>query len=550
MGKPRLDNEDTMRSFVDKLAGQYRGMTALSKYAESGSDIKYDEIPLRARSIGAYLIRLGLEKGDKVIILGDSCPNWALGYFGITYCAMTVVSVLPAFSKPEVEKIARHSDAKAVFASSANLSKVLDLGLPVIRLDDLHSLTDDTNVALYRPSSRETAEIENRKPSSDDVASIIYTSGTTGEPKGVMLTHTNLLWNAQACVEPFIHIHKGWRVFSILPMAHVYEFTVGLLLVMLAGCHITYFARPLAVTQLLKAFKVVRPHICLTVPMLIEKVYGKAVAPKIKEGTKPAAMLKVPVLRTFVYRTIGRKLRSAFGGSIRFFGVGGAPLDLEVETFLHRAHFPYALGYGMTETSPMIAGCGPSYQNPGSLGPVVKGVEVKLDPDTNEILVRSPSVMKGYYKNPELTSQVLTRDGWLSTGDTGYFTKSGRLVLNGRIKEMILTSAGENIFPEAIECRINRMDFVEESLIIPEDGSLVALIKLNMDELASSLRITAEEAKERALSYIQELREAVNRQLPSTSRISKAEIRETPFERTPTAKIKRMAVINNRRKTG
>ena len=550
MEKVRLSNEDTMRTFVDRLAVQYGDMTALSKYADPASDISYRDIPRRARSIGAYLIRLGLDKGDKAIILGESCPNWALSYFGITYCAMTVVSILPAFSKQEVEKIARHSDARAVFAGSSCLAKVTGLGLPVIRLDDLHALSDETPVAEYRPSASETREIERRIPASGDVSSIIYTSGTTGEPKGVMLTHTNLLWNAQACVEPFIHIHRGWRVFSILPMAHVYEFTVGLLLVMLAGCHITYFARPLAVTPLLRAFREVRPHICLTVPMLIEKVYNKAVAPKIKEGTKLAAMLRIPVLRTFVYRTIGKKLRSTFGGSIRFFGIGGAPLDPEVETFLHRAHFPYALGYGMTETSPMIAGCGPSYQSPGSLGPVVEGVEVKLDPETNEILVRSPSVMKGYYKNAELTDKVLTREGWLSTGDIGYFTKNGRLVLNGRIKEMILTSAGENIFPEAIESKINHMDYVEESLIIPEDGSLVALIKLNLDEFASSLKITADEAKERALSYIQELRENVNRQLPSTSRISKAEIQDTPFERTPTAKIKRMAVINNRRKTG
>ena len=548
MERVRISDKETMRTFTDALAAKYGDLTALSKYGDPDSRVSYAELPRYARSIGSYLIKLGLDKGDKVIILADSCPNWALAYLGITYCAMTVVSILPAFSKEEVEKIARHSDAKAVFANSANIDKTEGFGLPVIRLDDLHAVSDGTDAGHMPFSAFYSEEIERRIPDCHDVASIIYTSGTTGEPKGVMLTHRNLLWNAEACVEPFIRIRRGWRVFSILPMAHVYEFTVGLLLVMIPGCHITYFARPMAVTQLLKAFSEVRPHICLTVPMLIEKVYNKAVAPKIKAGTKAGRMLRIPVVRAFVYRTIGRKLRATFGGSIRFFGVGGAPLDLEVETFLHKARFPYALGYGMTETSPMIAGCGPSYQSPGSLGPAVKGVEVKIAPRTNEIIVRSPSVMKGYYKNPELTAQVLSEDGWMSTGDTGYFTKDNRLVLNGRIKEMILTSSGENIFPEAIESMLNRMDFVEESLIIPEDGNLVALIKLNVEELASSLKITATEAKERALSYIQELREAVNKKLPSTSRISKAEIQETPFERTPTAKIKRAAVINNRRK--
>jgi long-chain acyl-CoA synthetase len=183
----------------------------------------------------------------------------------------------------------------------------------------------------------------------------------------------------------------------------------------------------------------------------------------------------------------------------------------------------------------------------GTLGPVLEGVEVRIDPDTGEIQTRSPAVMKGYYKNPALTAEVMTSDGWIKTGDVGYF-KGKRLVISGRIKEMILTASGENIFPEAIESMLNHMDFVEESLIIPEDGKLLALIKLDMASFVSSFKGRVGDEKERALSYIQELREKINSVLPSNSRINEVEIQETPFERTPTSKIKRLAIIMSRKK--
>jgi len=540
MSRLKLHEKDTMRSFIDGLGKHFGDSPAISKY-KGERTISYSELPVLSLSIGGYLIEHGLQQGDKVIILGDSCPNWALSYFGITYCGMTAVSILPAFSKPEVEKIIRHSDAKYIIAGSSHLSKVEDLGLGTICMDDMDS------VLGFKPTAGVVQKISMMQIKSSDVASIIYTSGTTGEPKGVMLTHRNLLWNADTCAEPFIRIHKGWDVLSILPLSHVYEFTIGLLLALITGCHITYFARPLAVTPLMKAFKDVKPHIVLSVPLLIEKVYSKAVAPQISGDTKIARLLRIPVIRYFVYRAIGHKLIVNFGGRLRFFGVGGAPLDKEVEAFLHKAHFPYALGYGMTETSPFIAGCGPSFQKVGTLGPVLEGVEVRIDPDTGEIQTRSPSVMKGYYKNPALTAEVMTPDGWIKTGDVGYF-KGKRLVISGRIKEMILTASGENIFPEAIESMLNHMDFVEESLIIPEDGKLLALIKLDMASFVSSFKGRVGDEKERALSYIQELREKINSVLPSNSRINEVEIQETPFERTPTSKIKRLAIIMSRKK--
>lgn len=545
MSRLRLYEQDTMRSFIDGLGDKFKKARALSKYKDNRT-VLYSELPSLSLSVGSFLIEKGLNQGDKVVILADSCPNWVLSYFGITYCGMTAVSILPAFSKPEVEKIVKHSDAKYIFAGSAHLSKVEDLGIGTVCIDDMKDLKTGEVVLKHKALEANLNKIKNMKIQSSDVASIIYTSGTTGEPKGVMLTHRNLLWNADTCAEPFIKIRKGMRVFSILPLAHVYEFTIGLLLCLINGCHITYFARPLAVTPLMKAFKDVRPHIVLSVPLLMEKVYSKAVAPKIGEGTKLVNLLRVPVIRSFIYKAIGHKLNESFGGRIRFFGIGGAPLDKQVEAFLHKAHFPYALGYGMTETSPFIAGCGPTFQKVGTLGPVLNGIDVRIDPQTGEIQTKSPAVMKGYYKNPELTSEVMTEDGWIKTGDVGYF-KGTRLVINGRIKEMILTASGENIFPEAIENKLNHMDYVEESLIIPEDGKLLALIKLDMAGFVASLKGKAGDEKERALSYIQELREKINKVLPSNSRINEVEIQETPFERTPTSKIKRLAIIMSRK---
>lgn len=541
MGRYRLVEKATMQCLIKTIAGKYRDMQAISRYNDESSPITYGMLERKANAVSSFLRDKGCRPHDHIMILGESCPGWAVAYFGITCAGMTAVAVLPNFAKEDVSKIAAHSESKFIFVSEANIHKVADLGLPFATLDTLAGCAD----SFEDKAGDKAGECPQTAVNEDDVASIIYTSGTTGDPKGVMLTHRNLIWNADTCSTPFLHIRKGWKLLSILPLAHVYEFTIGLLLPLMCGCHIVYFGRPLAVSQLMSAFKSVRPRIVLSVPMLIEKIYAKAVEPQINGNPRIKRMLKIPLLNRIIYSSIRRKLIASLGGKVVFFGIGGAALDKQVEEFLFKAHFPYALGYGMTETSPFIAGCGPKDHKLGTVGKPLKGLEVKFDAETGELITRSPAVMKGYYKNPQLTAEVLSDDGWMKTGDTG-FLKGNRIVLNGRIKEMILTASGENIFPEAIESIFNKERFVQESLIIPQNGGLLALIKLDMESFAQNMKLNLEDAREQAIAYIQKLREEVNKKLPLTSRVSSAEIQDTPFERTPTMKIKRLAVIKQR----
>lgn len=558
MERYRLVEKATMQCLIKTTARKYRDMQAISRYNDESSSISYGMLERKANAVAAFLRTKGCRPHDNIMILGESCPGWAVAYFGITCAGMTAVTVLPNFANEDVSKIAAHSESKFIFVSEPNVPKVANLGIPFTLIDTLVSDADSFgNKAGGKAGVKaedkargkagdKAGECPEPEVAEDDVASIIYTSGTTGDPKGVMLTHRNLIWNADACSTPFIHLRKGWKLLSILPLAHVYEFTIGLILPLLCGCHIVYFGRPLAVSPLMSAFKSVRPRIVLSVPMLIEKIYAKAVEPQINDNPKIKRMLKLPLVNRLVYSAIRRKLIASLGGRLVFFGIGGAALDKQVEEFLFKAHFPYALGYGMTETSPFIAGCGPKDHKLGTLGKPLKGLEVKFDSETGELITRSPAVMKGYYKNPRLTAEVLSDDGWLKTGDTGYLD-GDRIVLNGRIKEMILTASGENIFPEAIESIFNRERFVQESLIIPRNGGLLALIKLDMESFAQNMKLSLEDAREQAIAYIQKLREEVNKKLPLTSRVSSAEIQDTPFERTPTMKIKRLAVIKQRK---
>lgn len=292
----------------------------------------------------------------------------------------------------------------------------------------------------------------------------------------------------------------------------------------------------------------------LSVPLLIEKVYKAAVLPVLNGDGRVAKLAKNPFTRGIVLRTIGRKLRKTFGHRIKFFGIGGAPLDAEVEKFLYDAHFPYALGYGLTETSPLVAGCGSKHsaEKPGFIGPVVKDDEVilldKNEEGVGEIAVKGPNVMKGYYNRPDLSAEVFTKDGFFRTGDLGYLDRKGRLAIRGRVKTMILGPGGENIYPEMIETLINNLDFVEESLVVPSDGGLLALIKLDISLMADRMKISVQEAQREAEKYLATIRKNVNSQLSAFSKISSVKLQEKPFERTPTQKIKRFLYPEKKKK--
>lgn len=538
----------TIDKMVRACAQSYGTLTALTTYNKPETAIAYNQLEDMANEVALQLIRKGLPKGGKAAILSESCPNWGLSYFAINKAGAVAVPVLPNFSKTEVEKILEHSEAQYVFVNAANAAKVVDSKAKVIRIEDMAQIpvcemkklatckfADLIGTSLLGTDSlkrKDQMMLEERAPKEDDIASIIYTSGTTGTPKGVMLTNKNLVWNAVTCSTPFIKIHRGWSALSILPLSHVYEFTIGLLLLLINGCTITYLGKAPSTNTLMPALKGVRPHIVLSVPLLIEKVYRRALAPKFKEGTTLAKFAGNRLTSRFVYNMVGRKVIKTFGGRLRFFGVGGSKLDPEVEAFLDKINFPYALGYGLTETSPFIAGCGPKDHVVGTLGAPIEGLDVRIAPEDGEIQLKGPSIMKGYYKMPELTKETFTEDGYFRTGDLGAF-EDGRLVIKGRSKSMILGSGGENIYPDNIESLINAQDFVVESLVVPDDRSLTAMVRLDIKALNKTFKdIDIQD-------FLEKIRSEVNQKLASFSRIHRIKLQETPFERTPTEKIKR-----------
>lgn len=514
-------------------------------------------------SISNYLIASGIRKGDKVAILSGNMPNWGITQFAIAQAGAVAVPVLPGFSSVEIQNILEHAEAKIIF-----VSKLLYKWVANIRTEFLEQKILINTFARI-PENFPAEEIEKLgnsinlhnfascpkiKVEEEDTASIIYTSGTTGFSKGVELTHRNLVWNARQC-GTIRAVNENDRFLSILPLAHTYENTLGLLLPLMFGAEIFYLDRIPTPKLLVPAMQKIRPTVILSVPLVIEKIYKTQILSKFNASKFRHTLYRFPPIRKVLNRLIGRKLMATFGGRLSFFGIGGSKLDPTVEQFLHEARFPYAIGYGLTETSPMSAGSHPSGTALQSVGPAMQGVRIKINAPgptgEGEIWIKGPHVMKGYYKNPELTRESITEDGWFKTGDLGSFDSQGRLSIRGRIKTMILGASGENIYPEEIESIINNFRFVNESLVVESKGKLVAMVHFNMEELEKhyqKLKSQAGNYKVYINDYIeqqkQELREYVNNRVNSFSKLQLVLVRHEPFEKTPTQKIKRFLYNN------
>lgn len=484
----------TFPALLNNSLRQFSDLPALSFV--SGEPITYEEVGKKIDHFRELLYRSGVNKGDRVALLGSSSPNWAIAYFAITTLGAIAVPLLPDFSRNEVESCIRHAEATSLIVATRLAERVENPAAlsvsRVFRLDDLEMLVGTMGRDGPVP---EIALAES------DTASIIYTSGTTGRSKGVELSHKNLVFTAIQG-QFFQRINKFDVGLSILPMSHVYEFTIGFLMFFINGACIYYLEKPPTVTTLLPALKKVRPTIMLSVPLIMEKIYKNKIVPTFTRKPLVAALYRNPVFRKLFHRLAGKSLRKTFGGRIKFFGIGGAKVDPVVERFMKEAKFPYAIGYGLTETSPLLAGSGPNITRPGTIGVIMPGVELEIrnpDPDTGvgEVVARGENVMKGYYRDPDMTAEVLDKDGWFRTGDLGILDKKGRLSLKGRSKNMILGSGGENIYPEDIEFVLNQHPLVSESLVVEGDNSsLVALVQLDEERLA-------EEAKKRGAAHEQ-----------------------------------------------
>jgi len=557
----------TLQQIIEESCNKHSTQIALSYTDEE--PINYSDLKRQIDLLSVFLKGQGVTHGDRVAILGENSPQWGIAYFAITTMGAVVVPILPDFNTSEIHHILGHSGCKVIFASERYYYKIEDLDFTefncVILLNDFSVINPEISKAtlhqLIAEGGKELRKIKNlvlslagfipKEINEDDVASIIYTSGTTGHSKGVMLTHKNIVWNAFASSK-IPDFNSKDRMLSVLPLAHVYECTLGLIVPIMCGSSVYYVKKPPTAAVLLPALEKVKPTAMLTVPLIIEKMYKTRIKPEIQKRFIVRLVYKFPVVRKRIHKMAGDKLKQTFGGAMRFFGIGGAALAPEVERFLREAEFPYAIGYGLTETSPLIAGENAEKTRYRSTGPIVPGLEVRIenqDPKTGigEIVVRGPSIMKGYYRDSALTNEVLSSDGWLHTGDLGNFDKNGYLYIKGRLKNVILGPSGENIYPEAIESVINRQDVILESLVYQDEGQLVARVYLDYEKLDvefSALGLTESQARERIKQLCEDIKRQVNEQVSSFSRLARVIEQTEPFEKTPTQKIKRFLYAN------
>lgn len=515
-----------------------------------GEDVTYKEVLERVNHVQDLLLDAGLNPGDKVALLSSSMPNWGVSYFAVTTAGMVVVPLMPDFTGEELDSLIKHSEAKALLVSDKLFSK-----LSKETVSKLNIVIRTKNLSIISQTVKEHGS--KTMPTPEDLAAIIYTSGTTSKPKGVMLTHYNLASNASLCNVLF-PIREDDVTLSVLPMSHTYECTLGLLLIFSGGGRMTYLEKPPTPSVLLPALRKVRPTIFLIVPLIIEKVYNSQVKSKFTANKFISTLYGVGFIRRILHRIASKKLMKAFGGRIRFLGIGGSKLHIDTETFLYEGGFPYAIGYGLTETAPMAAGQIPGKCRLGSTGPAMAGVQIRLDninPETGhgEVVINSPSVMQGYYKNPEATAEVFTKDGWFRTGDLGELDKDGYLYIKGRLKNMIVGASGENIYPEDIESVLNTYAYVSESIVIEQDGHLVALVHYDSDaierlknEWMERWEISRDKFKEKEREWEEKMEELkkdimkyVNSKVNRFSRISEVVEEKDEFVKTPSKKIRR-----------
>lgn len=501
-----------------------------------------------------------IRRGDKIALIGRDCANWCVVYMAaVTYGAI-IVPILPDFNPNDVHHIINHSESVFLFVSDRIWDTLEEEKISEIRgvfsLTDFRCLhqRDGENIQklLKELDSRFTEEYPNgftreniryADLDNDKVVLLNYTSGTTGFSKGVMLTGNNLAGNV-TYARTLDVLFRGERELCFLPLAHAYSCAFNFLVPMAFGAHVFLLGKLPSPKILLKAFEEVKPNLILTVPLILEKIYKKMIAPQLNKRTMKLAM-SVPLLNDRIYAQINKKLTNALGGHFREVIVGGAAMNQEVADFLYKIKFPYTIGYGMTECGPLI-----SYDNhkeyvPTSCGQILKGImEVRIDSEdpynkVGEIQVRGENVMKGYYKNEEATRNVFTDDGWLKTGDLGTIDVNKRIYIRGRSKTMILSSNGQNIYPEEIEAKLNNLPFVLESLVVEREGKLVGLVYPDYDTVDST-GIRHEDLP----AIMEQNRKDLNKLLAPYEAVTSIILYPTEFEKTPKRSIKRYLYEN------
>ncbi len=555
-------NENLIRIYEESFK-THASQPALTDYFKC-EEFTYLDLAREIAGLHLLFREAGIEEGDKIALVGRNNPRWCITWLASLTCGAVIVPILQDFTSNDIVHIVNHSESRLLFLGDNYWDGIEAEDIPAIEavfsLTDFHVIyergTEELPLTAFMeaigehlrdayPSGFTVDAIRYREVPNDRLCLLNYTSGTTGYSKGVMLTVNNLTGNViyardMVNTETGVHYFRdGGRTLAFLPLAHAYGCAFDFLAPLAVGGHITLLGRTPTPKILIEAAQRVRPTVVCCVPLILEKVYRKQIMPMLEQGPMSIAV-KIPLLNTAIYSVIRKKLLDAFGGEVSIFIVGGAPMNQETERFLMQIRFPLTIGYGMTECAPLISFTPDNEFKMRSCGRYLKGLlEVRIDsPDpqnvAGEILVRGEHVMLGYYKNEKDTRAVLDKDGWLHTGDMATMDDDGTLYIRGRSKTMILSSNGQNIYPEEIEDKLNNMYMVLESLILEDNGRLRALVVPDF-ELAEREKIDREGIQQIMGQNLVEL----NAQQAAYEKVVDITIYPSEFEKTPKKSIKR-----------
>ena len=526
-------------------------LNALTDY--KGITLQYRDVARKIEKIHILLENAGIEKGDKIAICGRNSAHWTVTYLAVITYGAVVVPILHEFKADQVHNIVNHSEARLLFvgdqiwenlneAAMPHLEGIIELkdfGVPVSRSEKLAYARDHMNEIFGHkfPCRFRPDDISYEKEKSEDLAIINYTSGTTGYSKGVMLPYRSILSNVLYCKEK-IGLKAGDSVVSMLPLGHVFGMTFDFLYGFTAGAHLWFLTRMPSPKIIAESFAEIRPRVIACVPLIVEKIFKKNILPKV-DNKLGKLLLHVPIISDKIKELIKQKAMEVFGGNFIEIIIGGAPFNAEVEAFLKMIDFPYTIAYGMTECGPIICHSHWTELKLASCGKVAARMEAKvLSPNPSaiagELVCRGANLMLGYYKNEEATRQVIDTEGWLHTGDMATIDEDGNVFIKGRCKNLLLTSSGQNIYPEEIESKLNNMPYVSESLIILQQDKLVGLIYPDSDDaFAHGLN------QSDLVRVMEENRLELNKQLPAFSQIARFKLYPEEFEKTAKKSIKR-----------
>lgn len=542
--------EQSFIAYIENSIKNNWDLDALTDY--KGATLQYKDVARKIEKIHIIFEESGINKGDKIAVCGRNSSHWGVTFLATLTYGAVIVPILHEFKADNVHNIVNHSEAKLLFVGDMVWENLNEAAMPllegIIMMTDFTLLVSRTERLTHArehlnemfgkkfPKNFRQEHIAYHQDKPEELAVINYTSGTTSYSKGVMLPYRSLWSNTRFAFDA-LDLKPGDRIVSMLPMAHMYGLAFEFIYEFAAGCQIFFLTRMPSPKIIFQAFEEVKPNLVVAVPLIIEKIIKKNILPKL-ETTTMRLLLKVPIINDKIRASVREKMVQAFGGNFETIIIGGAGFNQEVERFLRQIEFPYTVGYGMTECGPII--CYEDWKTfkEGSCGKPVPRMEVKIlspDPETQvgEIVCRGDNMMLGYYKNEEATAEAI-KDGWLHTGDLAIMDAEGNVTIKGRSKNMLLSSSGQNIYPEEIEDKLNNLPYVAESIIVQQNEKLVGLVYPDFDEAF------AQGLKEEDLEGVmEESRITLNATLPAYSQIFKMKIYPEEFEKTPKKSIKR-----------